>query len=148
MLLMPGIVFAAWHHLISIPERYNKTLISFTSRVNYQEIALWLRKNSTYSDVYLSKQISIQANPPQAIALSRKAVHTFSSRDELKKFYLNTGKNANYYAILDMAELNRCGIIQAPVIATLHSGNNNWVIFKFTPGLEGKIDECLTTTQA
>jgi len=141
-LAIPVMIFAAWYHFITIPESHAKTLLAFNSYVNYQEIAFWLEKHSGFSDVFISKQISIQANPPQAIALSKKSVHTFASLDELRRFYSSIPKHANYYAILDRNEFNQCGITNPMIKNRIYSNKNEWIIFKFIPGND-KIDKCL-----
>ena len=44
------------------------------------ELAIWLRANARYEEVYFSRQWAIQENPPMAVAISRKLVwHVESS---------------------------------------------------------------------
>lgn len=120
--MLPLALFFIWYHLVSVPGNYTKTLFTFDSYVDYQEIAFWLAKHSAYNDVYLGREIAITANPPQAISYSRKAVHRFSSWQDLHAFFTRLPPSAKYYAILPKNDIAKCGVNTNDIITTMPSG--------------------------
>lgn len=131
LIMLPFALFFIWYHLVSVPGNYTKTLFTFDSHVDYQEIAFWLRKHAAYNDVYISRNMAITANPPQAISYSRKAIHHFSSWQALQAFFARLPTTTNYYAILHKQDIAQCGLNATDIITTIQSGNQDWVIVKF-----------------
>ncbi len=112
-------------------------------RLADEEIVRWLGQHARFEDVFVGRNYRIDFQPPQAMAVSRKAVYQFKTVEDLNKFFRQNSR-ATFYGIV--ASQDAGCLAGSQRLVTLNSDGTEWVIARLAEPLAA-VAPCLVSTE-
>ncbi len=131
------------HVLLSLNDQYDWRGRFPEMRLPNQELVAWIGEHARFEDVFVAKNFNIDAQPPQALSISRKRVYQFRRPEELDQFFQQNSQ-ATFYGIVPSRDAD-C-LDESARKATVQSEGTEWVVVLLSGRVAATLP-CLLSTE-